>query len=123
MIDVSIDWQRQEFEFSGETVAMEMRPMETGAVFKLMSIDVSAPDERQIEIMTAIFTEYVRNIEGLTIGGKPADPAQIAKVTQLMPLAGDMMTRLTEISQLPKADEKNSSRQSTSPKSGAASTG
>lgn len=113
MVDILIDWQRHEFGFAGETVAMELRPMETGAVFKLMTINRDAPDEHQLEVMAEIFSAYVRNIENLTVNGKPVTAEQIARVTQLMSLAGDIMVRLTEISQLSKAEEKNSSRQST----------
>lgn len=106
-MDISLDWQRHEFGLNGEVISMEICPMQVGAVFQLMQIKPDSPDQKQIDIMVNIFNQYVRNIENLTINGKPITPEQIATTAQLIPLSGQVMTRLTEISRLPEADEKN----------------
>ncbi len=113
MVDILIDWQSFEFEFAGETVKMELKPMDTRAVFSLMGVNTETPDSNQVDVMEAIFTDYVRNIENLTLSGEAAQPEQIAAIPQLMPLAGQIMAKLSEISNLQKGDEKNSGRQST----------
>ena len=107
MRDILIDWQKHEFNLDGENVSIELCPLAVGAVFKLMKIKTDDPDDRQIEIMTDIFNRYVRKIEGITINGKPINSEQLANTTQLMGLAADVMTKLTQISQLPKVEEKN----------------
>lgn len=105
-IDILIDWQRHRFKVSGEPIEMELRPLETSGVFKLMALDLKSPDEKQVEIMLDIVVKYVRDIKGLTVGGQPAKPEDIVNVSQLMPLCADIMNRLTEISNLSRADEK-----------------
>ena len=113
MVDILIDWQSFEFEFAGETVKMELKPMNTRAVFSLMGITTDSPDSNQVDVMQAIFIDYVRNIENLTLSGAQAQPEQLATVPQLMPLSGLVMAKLSEISNLQDGDRKNSSRQST----------
>jgi hypothetical protein len=115
MVDILIDWQAYEFEFAGETIKMELKPMDTRAVFSLMGISTDSPDEKQVDIMQAIFVDYVRNIENLTFSGAQAQPEQLATVPQLMPLSGLVMAKLSEISNLQDGDKKKLDKQSTSP--------
>ena len=123
MVDILIDWQGFEFEFAGETVKMELKPMDTRAVFSLMGISTDSPDSKQVDVMQAIFIDYVRNIENLTLSGAQAQPEQLATVPQLMPLSGLVMAKLSEISNLQDGDRKNLNRQSTSQPPGADSQG
>lgn len=116
MVDIFIDWQRHEFDLEGEKISMELKPLTTGGVFQLMKIDLTSPDEKQIEILRSIFNDSVRNIENLTISGKPAAIEDLVNVSQLMALCSQVMIKLTEISNLSKGEEKNSSRQLTSAK-------
>jgi len=106
-MDILLEWQRHEFSLNGEKIAMELHPMQVGAVFHLMQIKPDSPDQKQIDIMVSIFNQYVRNIENLTVNGQPITPEQIATTAQLIPLSGQIMTKLTEISRLPEAEEKN----------------
>lgn len=107
MVDILVDWQLQEFDFNDETVTMELLPLDVGSIFKLMAINVESPDERQIETITAIFNGHVRNIGNLTVNGKPATCEQLANIGAFMSLSADIMTRLTQISELPKTEAKN----------------
>jgi hypothetical protein len=83
-----------------------MVELETGAVFQLMSINMESPDAKQIEVLLDIFSNYVRNIENLTVGGKPATPADLVNISQLMGLCGEVTMKLTQISNLQKGDKK-----------------
>lgn len=117
MVDISIDWQVHEFELNGETITIELCPMQVGEVFQLMRINVESPDEDQINVMRGIFEKRVRNIGNLTINNQPVSIEQLVNLTPLMGLAGEILTRLSKISDLPKVQEKNSERQSTSQES------
>lgn len=119
MVDILIGWQRFEFEFKGEVVAMELRPMDVKAMLKLGGIDAGSPDEKQIDIMESIYEGHVRNIENLTIGGEAATPEALANIIELSGLSNQVMTKLTEITNLPQADKKKLNKPSTLPTQGA----
>ena len=106
-MDIKSDWQRFEFDINGETVAAELHPMKMGAIFALMRVNAEKPDDSQIEVMASIFSDYVRNLENLTVNGQPLKPEEIPQYPQLMGFCGEVMAKLTEISNLVKADEKN----------------
>lgn len=115
MVNISIDWHRYEFEYAGEKIFMELQPLETDAVFDLMNISAGSLEKQHIKIMEGIFDKYVRNIENLNVNGKPATVADLANIAQLLPLAADLMTRLTDISNLSEADDGNQSSKSQIP--------
>jgi len=114
MVDIFIDWQRHEFDLEGEKISMELKPLTTSGIFQLMKINLESPDEKQIEVLQKIFNESARNIENLTISGKPATIDDLVNISQLMGLSSNVMVKLTEISNLSKGDEKNLIRQSNS---------
>jgi hypothetical protein len=114
MVDIPMDWQMHDFSLDDEIVTIELKPLATSSVFKLMQVDLTTPDEKQLEILRDIFSQSVGKIENLTISEKPAVADDLVNVSQLMTLCSEVVIRLTEISNLKKADEKNSNRQSTS---------
>ncbi len=111
MVDISIDWQRFEFDFNGETVSMELHPLKSKAVFMLMRVNPETADDSQIQVMQDIFAEYVRNIENLTINNQPVEPVALADYPQFMGLASEVMAKLTTISNLGEPDKKKSGKQ------------
>lgn len=113
-MDILIDWQKHNFKINNESISCELKPLQTASVFRLMSINMQSPDGEHVEILIDIFNKHVRNIENLTIGGKPAVPSDLVNVAQLMPVCGEIMGKLTQISSIFAEDEKNSDRQSTS---------
>ena len=66
---------------------------------------------RLLRLAPRIFPEHVRALEGLEMTREgvrlPVDAIALAEEAALAPLAGEVITRLLEISQLTGADEKN----------------
>jgi hypothetical protein len=107
MVDVSINWQRHEFDYGGEKISVELHPMRQKPLFALLAITAMTADEKQVDVMLDIFTRYVRKIENLTVNGQPVTNEDLVNETVFMKLSGMIMERLNEISNLSKADEKN----------------
>ena len=96
-MDIIIDWRKYETEFAGEQISMEIRPLKSWAMFALQPyLDNPNPklkketakeyakrltsEEKTIlsnnsqkiqELSDKIFTEHVKNIEGITVNQKP----------------------------------------------------
>jgi len=128
-MDVVIKWEEYETEFGGDPVTMELRPLQRPAMLLLMpyiSEATSRPgpadpmnlkDGELIEVVMDsykvqglvmnIFPEHMKNLEGLTVNKEPVTCQMLQDEIILNPLVVDIMTKLMNISQLSKEDQKN----------------
>ena len=64
-----------------------------------------------IEVAKRIFPDHVRGLAGLTIvqdgEGREATPEGLCEETALLPLAGEIISRLIAVSEIAESDEKN----------------
>jgi len=64
------------------------------------------------DVGAEIFKSHVRNIKGISIDGQPVTPEQLGTESCLVNLAVDIINQLVAISQITKAEVKNSERPS-----------
>jgi hypothetical protein len=127
-MELNLDWRRETSALWPE-VSYELRPLRVWAFHELLaywqSSGVSAPDRpsdstgrpnaaQGLGLMTVarrILPEHVRALEGVILvqGGEraPASLESLCEEAALMPLAGEIISRLVARSELPPAAEKN----------------
>ena len=123
-MEVNLDWRRQESAQWPE-VGYEIRPLRVWAFQELMAFwegPEGAPENpthhispmRSFELLQVakrIFPDHVRNLTGLTLlrDGEtvPATPEGLCEEAPLLPLAGEIISRLVAISEMGAAAEKN----------------
>ena len=133
-MDIIIDWQTYETEFAGEKISMKVRMLRSWAMFALEPyLNNPNPkkkeetaqeyatrltvEEKSIlsnnsmkiqELSEKIFPDHVKDIQGITVNGKPVTWEQIASEVVFLNLAVDICGQLASISTLTKEEEKNS---------------
>lgn len=120
------DWHPQTSALWPE-VSYELRPLRVWAFLELMefwenkpnrdtqgqaAVRLSAADSlRLMAVARRIFPDHVRNLRGVTLrsGGavQPAQPDDLCDEAALMPLAGEIVSRLVTLSDLSAETEKN----------------
>jgi len=127
-----LDWRRFETEFDGATVSMEVKPLKRGAFLRLLPVldmfQKASGNPNDMQRATEFDTvmgeigkflpEYVRNIAGFEVDGRPPTIQDIIDETPFARLCTDMIIELTRISTLSAQDSKNSEGPSASPTSG-----
>lgn len=127
-MDIIIKWEKYETEFNGEVVTMNLRPLKRPAMLLLMPYITeatvrepkSADDMNDSDIIGVvmdsykvqglvgdIFPEHMKDLKGITVNGEPVTPEMFQEEIILNPLVVDIMTKLMNISQLSKEDQKN----------------
>ena len=123
-MEVNLDWRRQESAQWPE-VGYEIRPLRVWAFQELMAFwegpegDPETPTLRispmrsfeLLHVAKRIFPDHVRNLTGLTLlrdgATVPATPEALCEEAPLLPLAGEIISRLVAISEIGAAAEKN----------------
>jgi hypothetical protein len=127
-----LDWRKFETEFDGNTVSMDVKPLKRGAFLRLLPVlDMfqaaasNASDTQRVAdfdtVMGAIgkfLPEYVKNITGFEVDGRPPTIQDIIDETPFARLCTDVIIELTRISTLSAQESKNSEGPSASPISG-----
>lgn len=120
-MDILINWGLYETQFRGERISMELFPLQNdayAAIAPLLKPYVEATkgdDKIDIAIRTAeltkkalpIFRDYVQNIQGLTVNGKPVTPEDLATNLKLSNLALSVISELVMRSVLWEDERKN----------------
>ena len=103
-IDIISDWQHWELETKKGMITMEILPISTREILKLMNLDPSqVPDT-----IETIFPDHVRNIKGLTIDSREPIGKDFANNPSLFPIATRIIERLTSTDELLDTEIKNS---------------
>jgi hypothetical protein len=118
-MDYVIGWQEYTTEFNGDTVVMQLRPLQTDGMIALapymrdykgdkdqVSIAIDAFNLQKLG--KTIFPGHVKDITGFTINGEPPTSEAIADEATFNPLAVDIVGELAIRSRMKAADEKNS---------------
>lgn len=125
-MECNLDW-RTENSALWPGVTYQIRPLKVWAFQELLAFweahgaepppgggKVTLPPSRGLQLMAvakAIFAEHLRNLSGLTVvrEGERAEagPETLCEETPLMPLAGEIISRLIAISEVSPAAEKN----------------
>jgi hypothetical protein len=125
MVDVLIDWQPWETMFAGEPVRMKLRPLKRYAMalltphmakFPGSKEEMEAMDRFEMadnayqlqELAARIFPDHVKDIENLTVGGKPVEVGMLAEESVFVNLATEVISQLSIISVVTQGDAKNS---------------
>jgi len=107
-MDIIIDWEAWETKFNGETVSMELLPLETQTLLELGAVASANDPSKTMGMVVDIFPGHVRNVQGITINGKVPTPEQYASVSRIYVLTTRILTQLGIISQISEEDVKNS---------------
>ena len=118
-LDLIINWQPYETEFRGEKITMELLPLRNDAMLALLPFIVEDSRKKKKEAEQAmvsleiqkvagkILHGHIRDLQGLTINGKPPTVEQLSTEYALCPLAVDIMSELTIRSNLSRDEVKN----------------
>ncbi len=123
-MELNLDWRRETSTVWPE-VSYELRPLRVWAFHELLaywqSCGVDAPAGSAVRLTPAqglglmsvarrIFPEHVRGLEGVVLvqGGErtPAPLEALCEEAALLPLAGELVSRLVALSEIPPAAEK-----------------
>jgi hypothetical protein len=112
MLSLVLDWQKKKFEFMGQTVTAEIRPLKRLAMIELLPYmnggKITIKESLELQgIAGTVFPEHVRNVEGIEINGQAVTMAQLSDEMALYPLTTDIIKELALISSLKDADEGN----------------
>lgn len=123
-----LGWQTWETNFSGDSVSMELLPLNRSEFLRLLpKLDAfyKSSQEEKSGIQTAIemssvledvipvVCSHIRNITGFTIDDQEPNVEAVLSASVFMTLVSDIVFRLVEISKISSGDEKNSEGQST----------
>lgn len=125
-MEFDLDWHRMDSEVWPE-VAYELRPLRVWAFLELMefwegrpnrdgdaeaAMRVSAADSlRLMEVARRIFPDHVRNLTGVTLRKSgavhPACAEDLCDEAPLLPLAGEIISKLVALADITVEAEKN----------------
>lgn len=125
-MELNLDWRREDSEV-WPSVSYELRPLKVWAFQELLDYwerygksgsdeatePVARPSEgvKLMDVAVRIFPEHVRGVQGLTVNCEgqsgQATVEMLCEETQLLPLAGEIVSRLVAISEVGTQDEKN----------------
>ena len=132
-MDILIEWKKFETVFEGDEISMELFRLTTGAhlvltpfvdLFKTQEeIDELKKNEASMiklqegilnmqQAVRPILEDHVRNIQGITINGKPVRAEQLADFGIFVNLVSEIMAELLIRATITKEQEKNSERPS-----------
>ena len=116
-MDVLIGWQKYETTWQGEKVSMEVRPLRRKAMM-LLAPYMMISEEKGVKLIVdtfelqglaaQIFPEHVKDIQGITVNGKPVTWEDLAEEAVFCHLVGDIIGQLALISSLKESEAKNS---------------
>ena len=119
MINLTIDWKKEEFDFMGEKVTAIIRPLKSTA-FNLalpffQTIDPSMGEEEAVKrtfemqaLAKDIFPEHLQDyIEGVQINNAPVTVEQLSEEAMLSTLTIMILTKMMEITRPDEESEKN----------------
>ena len=125
-LDLIIGWQTFETEFRGEMIKMEVRPFKRKAMLAVLPyLSKKMPDikedmtEDEITdladksfdlqgLASDLFPDHVRDIQGITLNGRPPSFDDLADEPMFLPLTLAIITKIASISNIDLADAKNS---------------
>ena len=125
-MELNLDWRREVSQV-WPSVSYELRPLKVWAFQELLDYwdhhgrsgsdevteDTARPSAgvKLMDVAGRIFPEHVRGVQGLTVHGEghsgEAKVEMLCEETQLLPLAGEIVSRLVAISEVGPQDEKN----------------
>jgi len=125
-LDLIIGWQSFETEFHGVKVSMEIRPFRRKAMMAVRPFlatgmpdikdDMSDEEVGKLadkafelqELAGRILPDHLRNIEGIRVNGQQVSIEDLAEEPVFLPLTLDVVTKIAEISNIDREQEKNS---------------
>jgi len=125
-LDLIIGWQAFETEFHGAKVNMEVRPFRRKAMMavrpflgtEMPEIKEGMSDEELgkladkafelQELAGRILPDHLRNIEGITVNKQPVSIEDLSEEPVFLPLTLEIITKIAEISNIDREQEKNS---------------
>ncbi len=128
MADYFTDWREVSFEFNGDMISMQMRPLKVGEMAiltpliaevtslvkpkeELTSVDIMKQAASSFKIQAAaesVLKDSVKDIKGFTINGEQPTLEKVCGEAMFITIVGDMIREIFNLSQLKQEDEKNS---------------
>jgi hypothetical protein len=111
-------WQTFSFKYEGEAVRVRLRRFTNKAMFAFMTdFDPKSSKEDYPDLIGSILKDHVEVISGLEIEDRAgvirkANASDIANEACFDDLCASILEKISDISNLPKADKKKSNRQS-----------
>jgi len=118
MLNVNVGWRKVSIDVAGEAITAEVRPLKQGHSLEVAPIaedSVTSYTAKAIAIVSYMrdkFGDYIRNVDGVQIDGKPCTNDDLLQEAPLFEVALKLIQEVLDCSRIKGADEGNSGGQS-----------